>query len=342
MRRITIARYDDLSLNEARAEALRIRHEIAIGADPARGRDEKRHSPTLDYLAKRFLNEHSRLHKRSWREDERIFKAYFQDISGSTLSTISREIVCNWHHRIGIDHGKFQANRCLALLSAIYAWTLRLGHWQGLNPTRGIRRFQEKSRSRFLNNEELSRLWRVLDSEPSVYWRSYFKLALMLGLRRNELLRARWRDLNIAEGIWNLPTTKSGTSHRLPIPRLAIEILERIPKRDQHDWLFPSDRNKGHPLANANHVWSRIRARAGLPDVRIHDLRRTLGSWLATQGCSLPLIGRALNHTNVATTQIYARMNLDPVREALERNASLMLDNGNRPTPGTQVSAVER
>jgi integrase len=91
--------------------------------------------------------------------------------------------------------------------------------------------------------------------------------------------------------------------------------------------VFPGNGGTGH-LVEPKKAWQRIRNRAGVPDVRLHDLRRTLGSWLAGQGYSLPLIGRALNHTNVATTQIYARLNLDPVREALDRNAELMLRAG--------------
>jgi integrase len=96
--------------------------------------------------------------------------------------------------------------------------------------------------------------------------------------------------------------------------------------RSQFDtaWVFPSEKRSDQPLTNANQAWSRVRKRAGLPDVRIHDLRRSTGSRLAAQGASLPLIGRVLNHSNPSTTAIYARLDLAPIREALERNAKLM------------------
>jgi integrase len=115
----------------------------------------------------------------------------------------------------------------------------------------------------------------------------------------------------------------------------AVELLRGLPSYQPREtlepggsglprWVFPGRGKSGH-LEDAKHPWQRIRERAGVPDVRIHDLRRTLGSWLAASGYSLPLIGRALNHSNVATTQVYARLSLDPVRDALERNAALML-----------------
>jgi integrase len=102
-----------------------------------------------------------------------------------------------------------------------------------------------------------------------------------------------------------------------------MDIIGSLPSRGQSEWIFPSRNGEGHAVEAAK-AWQRIRLRAGLPDVRLHDLRRTLGSWLAAQGHGLPLIGRALNHSSMAATQVYARLDLDPVREALEQNSKLM------------------
>jgi integrase len=114
---------------------------------------------------------------------------------------------------------------------------------------------------------------------------------------------------------------QGGTAAHPPLPNAAVEILKALPRSSEY--VFPGAGTSGH-LTEVAKVWRRIRKRAGVPDARIHDLRRTLGSWLAAQGYSLPLIGRALNHTNVSTTQIYARLDLEPVRDALEKNAELM------------------
>ena len=87
-------------------------------------------------------------------------------------------------------------------------------------------------------------------------------------------------------------------------------------------------------------AWHRIRKSADVSDVRIHDLRRTLGSWLAASGYSLPLIGRALNHSNVSTTAIYARLDLDPVRQALEHNAKMMLSASIRKSESVKTALL--
>jgi integrase len=119
-----------------------------------------------------------------------------------------------------------------------------------------------------------------------------------------------------------LPETKAGRPHLLPLP--AIAILETVPSRGNGEWVFPSDSASGHIVEPAK-AWQRIRKRAGVPDVRIHDLRHTLASWLVAQGFNLPLIGRALNHSQVSTTERYAHIALDPVRVALEQTAALMM-----------------
>jgi integrase len=252
MRRISIARFPDLSLNEARAEALGIRHDIAIGLDPSRRREEVPFEITLGKIAQRYLEEHSKLHKRSWRDDERRIQIHLRPLAELKISEISRERITRWHHGIGIERGRFQANRCLALISAIFGWAVRFGHFQGENPAKGIHKFREDRRERFLNAEELSRLWKVLDAEASPHWGAYFKLALLLGMRKNELLRARWEHVNLAEALWTPPVTKTDRPHTLPIPQAAIDILQGLPSKQTSPWLFSSENRPGQRFGSAD------------------------------------------------------------------------------------------
>jgi integrase len=197
--------------------------------------------------------------------------------------------------------------------------------WRGENPARDVTLFDEVPRERFLTAEELMRVNDALMAETKGNWRwqAYFPLLLMLGLRRSELASLRWQHVDLKRRTLTLPTSKSGKSHLLPIPSPAAQILEGLPSRGTDEWVFPADSKSKH-LENPTPIWHRIRLRAGVPDARIHDLRRTLGSWLAADGYGLPLIGKALNHANPASTAIYARLNLDPVRVMLEKNAQMM------------------
>jgi integrase len=325
MRRITIARHPDLSLVEARAKALKLRHDIATGAHFTPESAGRRGEPTIAYLAALYVERHSRPHKRSWAEDERKIKLHFRAFDTVRISALTTEGVADWHQQLGRRTGRYMANRCLSLLATMFNLAIR---WKlaASNPTIGVKRFREERRERFLNAEEVNRLFKSLDEEASPYWTAFFRLAILLGCRKSELLSARWQDINLDERVWLIPQTKAGRPHRLPLPAAAIDVLTTLPSRGNSPWLFSSDKHPGQRLSRADDAWPRIRQRAGIRDVRIHDLRRTLGSWLAAQGCSLPLIGKTLNHSDVATTQIYARLSLEPVRLALEKNATLMLN----------------
>jgi integrase len=140
----------------------------------------------------------------------------------------------------------------------------------------------------------------------------------------------KWKDVDLAASLWHKPTTKTGVPHTVPLPAQLVTRLEALPKSTE--WVFPSQpsNNNGFRAGQwsatpIEHAWRRIRKRAGLPDVRLHDLRRTCASWLAINGENLPVIQRTLNHTSLTSTQVYARLSVAPVRRALNEQAERML-----------------
>jgi integrase len=151
-----------------------------------------------------------------------------------------------------------------------------------------------------------------------------FLVSLLTGARRNEVLTMQWADVDFTQSTWRIPETKAGRVHLLPLPRPVLTHLSTLPRFAENPYAFVGRWGRGH-LVNVSKPWTRIKTAAGLSDVRVHDLRRTLGSWMVAAGHSLPLIGKTLNHSSVSTTQIYARLQLDPVRLALEANAEKML-----------------
>jgi integrase len=173
-------------------------------------------------------------------------------------------------------------NRSVALIRSMFNFARKKRHFSGENPAASVDFFPEEKRERFLSPDELRRVNEALLQEPNEYWRAYFPLTLLLGPRKNDLLGARWADIDFEQRTWRLPTTKAGRSHLLPLPESAVDILRSLPSRGQ-EFIFPGIGRTGH-LAEPKKAWVRIRNRAGVPDVRIHDLRRTLGSWLAASG----------------------------------------------------------
>lgn len=323
-RRLTIGPWPDLNVTLARERALEIRTAIAKGEDPASDAAEARRELTFAALWDVYLERHAKPHKRSAGRDEYLMARYVPNgWHGRRLSDIGRDDVARLHARIGDQHGHYAANRTLALLRTMLNLARDWELLKGDNPAEGIKPFKEHRRQRFLSPEELQRVNTALLDEPDWRWRAWFPLAVMLGTRRGELLAMRWAEIDFNARTWTIPQTKDGDPHLLPLPAPVIAILEGLPSRGKSEWTFPGTGASGH-LVEPKKAWARILERAGVEGARIHDLRHTLASWLVAQGYNLPLIGRALNHSQVATTARYAHLGIDPVRAALEETAALM------------------
>ena len=212
------------------------------------------------------------------------------------------------------------------------------------NPAHGIDRFKEYKRDRWVNPEELPRLAQAFESEPNIYVRMALWLYLLTGVRKGELLFAKWTDIDWQRQELRLSETKAGRVHYVPLSAPAMAILRDLPRMESNPYILPGHIH-GRPLVNINLPWTRIRKLAGVEDVRLHDLRRTVGSWLAQSGNSLHLIGRVLNHSNQSTTAIYARFGQDHVRQALEDHAARVMGAAGKRPPAEVVNisrAVEK
>jgi integrase len=229
------------------------------------------------------------------------------------------------HRKIGKAH-PYEANRTLALLSKMFELARRWGFVpEGHpNPARDIDRFREEKRDRWVTPEELPRLAQAINEEPNESARFALWLYLLTGARKTELLTARWEHIDWTRAELKLPDTKAGRVHYLPLSAPALALLREIPRLEGNPFVLPG-KVPGACLVNISKPWNRVRAAAGVTDVRLHDLRRTVGSWLAQAGNSLHLIGRVLNHSNQSTTAVYARFGEDSVRAALEQHGARIM-----------------
>ncbi len=323
-RRVKIGLHGVVTPDAARQRARLILSDVSRGCDPAAERAARRQAKTVSELADAYLELHARPRKRSASDDEQRLKKYVRPALGSKVAIdVARPDVIGLHRTIGRTGGEYVANRVLALISSMWSWAEREGLLPANhpNPARGVVRFRETSRDRWLTPDEVKRVATALGAEPSIYVRAYFALALLTGAQKRELLSIRWSD--IEGSLLRIGQTKNGEPHVVPLPEVAMSILEALPNARGTDAVFASNRRPGEPLAVAviDQAWRRIRVKAKAPDARFHDIRRTLGSWMVQAGASLPLIGRALNHRSQSATAVYARLALDGVRQAFRSHA---------------------
>ena len=369
-RRIVLGTYGPMTLDEARKLARQTLLEAKTGEDPLEARHKQRYGDAVRDLATVYLERHAKPRKKTWKEDERRIGKHILPVLGShKVEDVKRAHVARLHTAIGAA-APYEANRVLALLATMFSKAAEWGLLEETapNPAARVQPFRERSRERWVTPDELPRLVEAIDAEPSPYVRAALKLYLLTGLRRNELLGLRWKDVDLSRREIHLEDTKAGRPHTVPLSAPALEIIRELPRQLGNAYVFPGN-VPGKPLVNIGKSWRRVRIRLWLathPEVaaklqqraeadvrrrskhagkdaavvdarllalaqreaadedliRLHDLRRTVGSWLATNGASLPLIGKVLNHSNASTTQVYARLAEDATRTALEEHGA--------------------
>ena len=341
--RITVGRHGAISADEARRRAAAIIARIKAWEEPAPAPAPA--EVTVAELAARYLEEHVAV--RCKPRTEVLYRAavrrHLVPALGETLvSAVTREQVAALHFRL--RETPYAANRAVHLLARI----LDVAAEQGLrpagaaNPCRSVERFRERRHERFLSEEEFRRLGRVLEAaaggaggaSPAAV--AAIRLLVLTGCRRSEILGLRWEHVDLDAGELRLPDSKTG-ARLVPLSPAAAEVIAELPRPPGNPWVIPG-RNPGAPLRNLQYPWEILRARAGLPGVRIHDLRHSFASRALALGESLPMIGELLGHRRVRTTARYAHLALDSVRTSASRVAgsigSDILGDGAAPTPG--------
>ncbi len=327
---------------KARGKAKGVLGDVADGIDPAKAREDSRRRATVAELCQRYLEDHAEEHKRpsSVRMDRKNIENHVLPLLGrESVADVTRTDIDRFKRAVKdgktargrkpeqrggnvVTGGPGVANRCLALLSKMFNLAERWG-WrpEGSNPCRHVDRYRERSRERFLSEAELARLGDALskaerNGTESPHAVAAIRLLIFTGARRGEILGLRWEHVDTERAMLLLADSKTGAK-AIYLSAPALETLATVPRMDGNPHVIAGER-PGAPLVNIQKPWGRIRKRAGLDGVRLHDLRHSFASVAAAGGLSLLMIGRLLGHTQAATTQRYAHLAADPIRAANE------------------------
>jgi integrase len=343
-RRFTIGQFPDWKTSAARDEAAALKQRIDRGEDPLADIEAGRDAKTVTNLAERFLREHSERKNRAGTTAgyrallENWILPKFKHIKVNEVTFSDVDGLHAWVTKAG---GPYAANRMLAVCSKMFSLAIKW-QWRADNPVRGVERNQEVKRQRYLSGDEIAALLTALNAHEDTQAANIIRLLLLTGARRGEVLNATWDQLNLEAGVWIKPgaTTKQKTEHRVPVSAPARQLLSEIladetakaaaKGRELAQWVFPSRVNGGRRDA-VQRQWGEVCKAAGFKTpVRVHDLRHSYASILASAGLSLPIIGKLLGHTQPATTARYAHLFDDPLRAATERVGAIV-DAGKKP-----------
>lgn len=342
-KRLVIGSAATLTAEQARRAARDMLARVRLGGNPAGDQAESRRGVTLSELANAFLVEHVEAKRKG--PTAKYYRSAFERLIEPKLGKakaekLTRAEIAKLH--LANSATPYQANRLLAILGAMYTFGAKRGLVpEGCNPARGIERYKEEGRERFLTPDELQRLgdalreaetvgvpWQEDPTRPrskhapqldesrrtvlGAHATGAIRLLLLTGCRLREILNLRWSEIDFDRSMLFLPDSKTGKK-AVVLNEAAMRVLESLPRTGQ----FVIAGNVAHkPRADLNKPWRLVARRAGLSGVRLHDLRHSFASVGAGGGHGLPIIGKLLGHTQALTTQRYAHLDADPLRRA--------------------------
>lgn len=323
---MTLGPYGVLTLDQARKDAKVKLSQVIQGADPLEKRQREHSAETVGALCDLYIERHVP-RKKSGKEDIRLIKNFIRPAWHThKVKSIQHSDVAYLHRTLG-KSSIYTANRLVTLIGKMWECARQ---WSVIertadNPARGIEKYKEEARTRWVTPEEMPLLADAINSESGPYVRAAIWLYIMTGLRKSEWLQAKWEHIDFERGLLNLPDSKNGEPIHHPLSSKAIEILKSLPRQHRNPYVL-CGREPGQHLVNIYKPWTRIRKQAGLEDVRIQDLRRTLGSWLVQSGTSLNIVSKILNHKDIRVTdRHYGHFAKNHLRAPMDEHADRVL-----------------
>lgn len=336
-----IGRTTEMTLGEARRKYKVLKAEIALGADPqAEERARKAVITFSEFFDEKYLP-HAKAHKRSWDRDVQLFRRIRDVFGGKRLNEITRHQIQDFHSSVKVE-GLSPASADHHLKLIRHSLNLAV-EWEILNknPAAGIRQFNEDNKvEHYLDDEELQRLVSVLraNDPPMVCKVALFLLST--GARLSEALNADWAHIDRRSGVWRIPATnsKSKRVRSIPLNESAIQVLDQLGTEGKSDHLFINLKT-GRRLTVVNKVWRRLRTKAGLPHLRLHDLRHQFASFLVNAGHTIYEVQKILGHSDTKVTERYAHLSLKTLEKA-SSSASNALMGAGRETVVQELAAA--
>jgi integrase len=280
---------------------------------------------TYEAVFKLYFEEHAKQFCARPHEIDRAFELHFTPLRDKEVTSLTRLDIQKWVNKVAEESGRESAKKNFQQLKAVLRWgeamdlyTLRK------DPTIKITTPKSKPRRDYMKKEEFDRFVYALSLQSELI-RDFFLVLFLTGARKSNVMSMQWEELDLSAGLWFVPDSKNGEPLTLVLSGRALAILQDRKSTSKSKYVFPSCGKTGH-LVHIGKAWNRIKEIAGVQKLRPHDLRRTVGCWMALSGVSLQIIGETLGHKSYDSTLAYAHLHKVPVRDALEQIQSSLPD----------------
>jgi integrase len=325
-RQFKVGPADVLTLRQARRKATQIKAQAILGSDPQLDRLRRRTIPTLNsFIEERYLP-FIQGYKRSWKTDETVLRVHILPVLGRYfLDEIKPEFIIELTNKMrGAEYAPGSVGRVIIILRYVFNLAIK---WKiappGTNAASGIPVPPDVQRSRYLSKEEAARLLASIRADENQIAAKAIMLLFLTGARRNEVTQAEWSYIDWKQCTLLVPKSKNGQPRYIQLNSKALDVLRTVPRVAGNPHVFPAP-STGRPMPHLFFPWDRIRKRAGLQDLRLHDLRHSFASFLVNNGEDLYEVQKLLGHLNPRTTQRYAHLSRERLARAAEVMASIV------------------
>ena len=321
-RQVTIAAYGEVTFDQARKAAQKIRSEAVLGGDPAAKQAKKKAIPLYRELAEMHLT-YAANHHRSDGAQRIIRNHLISRFGKMRLDEIKQQDITKWLAEKRQEMAPSSVAKLKTTLSKSFELARQWELFDG-NPTKHA--WSEKynnARERYLTSDEANALKLACECSPNPQLKNIVALLLLTGARKSELLKAKWSDIDIDKRTWTLNMTKNGRRRHIPLSQGAMAVIGQLPKYLDCPWLLPNPQTM-LPFTDIKRSWMQARKAAGLNDVHLHDLRHSFASNLVNGGVDILRVSRLMGHVNLASSSRYSHLAADQLLAASEAGSAHM------------------
>ena len=320
-----------MTVEEARIATVANRKLMNDGENPHKQSTKYNENTTLQQLFDDFVKERERFigertmvgYKSMWNTKiSKLAKRRLSDISGDDLKTL--------HRKISENFGNYTGNHCLVLIKTVYNYAIKEERFDGRNPAISVKLNKTEPRVRYMEHAELQRFFAVLDEYDNEISRDAILMLIYTGARKRNILEMKWADIDMEAKIWKIPQTKTAKNVTIALVEPAMEVLQRRWEQAENEWVFYSPTSKSGHVEDIKRAWASILEKAQITNLRIHDLRHTLATYLIANGADAFIVQRALTHKSLQSTQVYVNLGVEHLRDKLNDTVNKMLNIGKK------------
>lgn len=320
-----------MTVEEARIATVANRKLMNDGENPHKQSTKYNENTTLQQLFDDFVKERERFigertmvgYKSMWNTKiSKLAKRRLSDITGDDLKTL--------HRKISENFGNYTGNHCLVLIKTVYNYAIKEERFDGRNPAISVKLNKTEPRVRYMEHAELQRFFAVLDEYDNEISRDVILMLIYTGARKRNVLEMKWADIDMEAKIWKIPQTKTAKNVTIALVESAMEVLQRRWEQAENEWVFYSPTSKSGHVEDIKRAWASILEKAQITNLRIHDLRHTLATYLIANGADAFIVQRALTHKSLQSTQVYVNLGVEHLRDKLNDTVNKMLNIGKK------------